>query len=159
MNETTKAGKPPLVSIIDDDAPFATSVRRVIASVSLKAEAYVSAQTFLDSGKIEETACLVVDIRMPGIDGLELQRRLQETHQDRPIVFLTAHASPDERRRAMASGAVRILSKPVRASDLISAVEEAISRAHGSATKHRVRESTPPAMASKGAASVPVATA
>ncbi len=158
MNETTHPGEAPLVSIIDDDAPFATSVRRLIASIDLKAESYVSAQTFLNSGRIEETACLVLDIRMPDIGGLELQRRLHETDQARPIVFLTAHASADERRQAMAGGAVRILSKPVGATELLKAVEEAISRGRGAA-KQGVRERPRPALASHGAAPVPVSQA
>lgn len=159
MNESTHAGEPPLVSIIDDDAPFGTSVRRLIVSCALRAEAYVSAQMFLNSGRLEETACLVLDIRMPGLNGLELQRRLKETQQERPIVFLTGHASADERRQAMAGGAVRILSKPVQAADLISAVEEAISRTHASGDEPRLRERTSQGMASEENATGPVATA
>ena len=103
----------PLVAIVDDDASVRQSTGRLIRSVGYRAEAFGSAQEFLNSGRATNTACLIVDVRMPGIDGLELQRRLTGSDPPIPVVFITALATEDEERRALSAGAVAFLRKPV----------------------------------------------
>ena len=88
---------------------------------------FSSAEEFLNSSQIAETGCLVVDIRMPGIDGLELQRRLNEAGAGVPVIFLTAHDDRTNRWRAMKAGALGFLSKPFQAATLISAVQDALT--------------------------------
>ena len=100
-----------LVAIVDDDAPVRQSARRLIRSLGYRAEAFGSAEEFLDSGRAKKTACLILDVRMPRMDGLELQRRLAGSSI--PIVFITARASEEEERRALQAGAVAFLRKPV----------------------------------------------
>src|ERR1700737_2258078 len=85
--ETSEA---PLVSVVDDDVSVRRSTRRLLRSSGLRAEAFASAADFLQSGHVAETACLLLDVRMPGMDGLELQRHLSETHQLIPIIYLSA---------------------------------------------------------------------
>src|SRR5258706_4902597 len=94
-----------LVSIVDDDASVRRSTGRLIRSLGLQAETFASAEDFLSSGRAEQTACLLLDVRMPGIDGLELQRRLADRTPAIPIVFVTARASDEEERRALEAGA------------------------------------------------------
>jgi FixJ family two-component response regulator len=101
------------VSIVDDDASVLRSTGRLIRSLGLEAETFASAETFLSSGRAEHTACLLLDVRMPGMDGLALQRRLAGRKPPIPIVFLTARASDEEERRALRAGAVDFLRKPV----------------------------------------------
>lgn len=101
------------VSIVDDDASVLRSTGRLIRSLGLQAETFESAEAFLSSGRAEQTACLLLDVRMPGMDGLALQRRLADRKPPIPIVFLTARASDEEERRALRAGAVDFLRKPV----------------------------------------------
>ena len=103
----------PLVAIVDDDASVRQSTCRLIRSFGFRAEAFGSAVEFLASGHAAQTACLILDVRMPGMDGLELQRRLADSGRQIPIVFLTAHAGDEEERRARRAGAVDVLRKPV----------------------------------------------
>src|SRR6266478_3725312 len=118
-NETTKE---PLVSIVDDDVSVRRSTRRLLRCCGLRAEVFSSAQDFLQSGFATETTCLLLDVRMPGMDGLELQRRLGETHQLIPIIFLSARASEEEERRALHAGAAHFLRKPVSKEALLRAI-------------------------------------
>ena len=102
-----------LVAIVDDDASVRQSARRLIRSLGYRAEAFGSSEEFLNSGQATKTACLILDVRMPRIDGLELQRRLAGSKPPIPIVFITARASEEEERRALQAGAVAFLRKPV----------------------------------------------
>ena len=102
-----------LVAIVDDDASVRQSARRLICSLGYRAEAFGSADEFLDSGQATNTACLILDVRMPRVDGLELQRRLASSDLPIPIVFITARANEEEERRALRAGAVAFLRKPV----------------------------------------------
>jgi len=112
----------PLVSIVDDDISVRRSTRRLLCSSGLRAEAFASAEDFLQSACVAETACLLLDVRMPGMDGLELQRRLAETGRLIPIVFLSARASEEEERRALRGGAANFLRKPVSKEALLQAI-------------------------------------
>jgi FixJ family two-component response regulator len=111
VDQRTPEGR--LVAIVDDDASVRQSTRRLIRSLGHRAEAFASAEDFLDSGRVGETACLILDVRMSGMDGLELQRRLAASNPAIPIVFITARASEEEERRARQAGAVDFLRKPV----------------------------------------------
>ena len=122
MEEKNKMSRVPLVSIVDDDISVRRSTRRLLRSCGLRAEAFGSAEDFLQSGHAAETACLLLDVRMPGMDGLELQRRLVETKQVIPIIFLSARASEEEERRALRAGAANFLRKPVSKEALLRAI-------------------------------------
>jgi len=114
----------PLVAIVDDDASVRQSTRRLIRSFGYRAEAFGSGEEFLNSPCAAETACLVLDVRMSGMDGLEVQRRLAERDARIPIVFLTGRASDDEERRARSAGAVEFLRKPVGKATLLQVLQK-----------------------------------
>ena len=114
----------PLVAIVDDDASVRQSARRLIRSFGYRAEAFASGEEFLGSASAARTACLVLDVRMPNMDGLEVQRRLAARGLRIPIVFLTGRASDDEERRARAAGAVEFLRKPVGTATLLPVLEK-----------------------------------
>ena len=130
MNTGDRAAERLLVSIVDDDASMRTSTGRLLGALGFQAETFASAEAFLESGRLEATACLVLDVRMPGMDGLELQRRLAGSNHRLPIIFVTAHASGEEETRAMQAGAIAFLRKPVSEQALVSALRaaEAVSR-------------------------------
>jgi FixJ family two-component response regulator len=117
-----KASVGPLVSIVDDDVSVRRSTQRLLSSSSLRAEAFASAEEFLQSDLLDETACLLLDVSMPGMNGLELQRRLAETGRLMPIIFLSARASEEEERQGLRSGAVNFLRKPVSKATLLQAI-------------------------------------
>ena len=123
----------PLVAIVDDDASVRQSTRRLIRSFGYRAEAYGSGDEFLSSAGAAEAACLVLDVRMPGVDGLDVQRRLAERDARIPIVFLTGRASDAEERRAWDAGAVAFLRKPVGRATLLQALQKVLqtSRVQG----------------------------
>jgi FixJ family two-component response regulator len=104
------------------------STRRLVRSFGFRAEAFASAREFLDSGCVRNTACLILDLRMPGMDGLELQRLLAVANHRIPIIFVTANANEDEQRRAMQAGAVDFLRKPVSEQTLMSAIRAVVRR-------------------------------
>ncbi len=122
MDAKNKTLSEPLVSIVDDDVSVRRSTRRLLRCCGLRAEAFSSAEDFLQSGRVAETACLLLDVRMSGMDGLELQRHLGETGQLIPIVFLSARASEEEERRALRAGAANFLRKPVSKEALLHAI-------------------------------------
>jgi len=117
-----------LVSIVDDDVSVGQSTRRLIHSFGFQAEAFDSAEAFLASGRAAVTRCLILDVRMPGIDGLELQRRLAESGTHIPIVFLTGRASEAEERRALQAGAIAFLRKPVNRDTLLHVVQQVLAK-------------------------------
>jgi FixJ family two-component response regulator len=121
---------PPLVAIVDDDASVRQSTRRLIRSFGYRAEAFGSGEEFLSSANAAQTACLVLDVRMPGMDGLEVQRRLAELDARIPIVFLTGRASDDEERRARSAGAVEFLRKPVGKAALLQVLHKVLHVPH-----------------------------
>ena len=117
-----------LVAIVDDDRSVRQSTRRLVGSLGYSAEAFGSAEEFLDSGRSTKTACLILDVRMPGMDGLGLQRRLADGGLAIPIVFITGRASDDEERRALAAGAVAFLRKPVDKEVLLGVLRTVLER-------------------------------
>jgi len=117
-----ESSESPLVSIVDDDISVRRATRRLLCNSGLRAEAFASAEDFLQSACVAETACLLLDMRMPGMGGLELQRRLAETGRLIPIVFLSARASEEEECRALRAGAANFLRKPVSKEMLLHAI-------------------------------------
>jgi FixJ family two-component response regulator len=117
-----------LVSIVDDDESVRESIESLIRSVGFSAQTFSSAEEFLQNGPIEKTACLILDVRMPGMSGLELQRHLTAADYQIPIVFITAHGDEETRARALKDGAVDFLSKPFSEEALLKAVQTALKR-------------------------------
>jgi FixJ family two-component response regulator len=116
----------PLVLVVDDDASVANSTGRLIRSLGMRAEAFFSGQDLLNSGRTTEASCLILDVRMPNMNGLELQRRLYEIRPRVPIIFLSAHASKEEEERALRAGAVAFLRKPVDRDTLLGIIQIAL---------------------------------
>src|SRR6516162_7983590 len=116
------------VFVVDDDAPMRESLKNLIRSVGLRAELFASAQEFLRSTRPEMPSCLVLDVRLPGLSGLDLQRRTSEAGMEIPIVFITGHGDIPMSVRAMTAGAVEFLTKPFRDQDLLDSIQEALER-------------------------------
>ena len=116
------------VFIVDDDASVRRALTRIVRARGYATESYASAETFLDEHPEGAPGCLVVDLRMPGMDGLELQESLNHAGSPMPVVFLTGHGDVPTSVRAMKSGAMNFLTKPVDEADLVQAVEEALAR-------------------------------
>ena len=121
-------GEAPLVAIVDDDASVRTSTRRLIRSFGYRAEAFASGEDFLGSPEAARADCLVLDVRMPDVDGLEVQRRITARHLHIPILFMSGRASDDEERRARSAGAVDFLRKPIATTTLLRVLRKALSR-------------------------------
>jgi FixJ family two-component response regulator len=118
----------PLISVVDDDHSVRESVARLIRSVGFSVQVFESAEAFLSGGVNGRSDCLILDIRMPGMSGLDLQRELSGSARDLPIIFITAHGSDEEvRARAMAAGAVDYLLKPLREDEVLKAIDAALS--------------------------------
>jgi FixJ family two-component response regulator len=116
------------VFIVDDDADVRASMRRLLKTVGLQAEVFANAQDFLQRKIPHGPSCLVLDIRLPGMSGLDVQRNLINTGVNIPIIFITAHADVPMTVKAMKSGAVEFLTKPFRDQDLLDAIEQALQR-------------------------------
>jgi FixJ family two-component response regulator len=118
----------PIVFVVDDDASVRDAVKRLIASVGLRVETFGSTREFLAATRPEAPACLVLDVRLPDVSGLELQRDLAEANVHIPIIFITGHADVPMTVRAMKAGAVEFLTKPFRGQELLDAIQEAIAK-------------------------------
>jgi FixJ family two-component response regulator len=118
----------PVVSIVDDDLSVLRSMASLLRSAGIGVRAYASAESFLDANDFAAAGCLILDLRMPGMNGLELQRLLERIRCRVPVVLVSAHGSGEERARALRQGAVTFLQKPFHAEDLLRAVETALSR-------------------------------
>jgi len=116
------------VFIIDDDPDIRASMRRLLKTVGLQAELFATAQDFLQRKMPKGPSCLVLDMRLPGMSGLEVQRNLIEAGVNIPIIFITAHGDIPMTVKAMKSGAVEFLTKPFRDQDLLDAIEQAFQR-------------------------------
>jgi FixJ family two-component response regulator len=117
-----------LVYVVDDDAPLRDSIADLLHSVGLRVEAFASAQEFLHSKRPDVPSCLVLDVRLKGLSGLDLQKRLVEGDVDIPIIFITGHGDIPMAVQAMKAGAVEFLRKPFRDQDLLDAVQQALER-------------------------------
>jgi len=120
MNQTA------LISVVDDDESVRDSTRTLLRSVGYRVTTFESGELFLESGSLANTACLIVDIRMPGMDGLELQRRLNASKAHVPVIFVTAHDDRTARNSALDAGASNFFLKPFAASDLLGAIQTAL---------------------------------
>lgn len=118
-----------LISIVDDDESVREATKTLLRSVGYRVQTFDSAENLLSSGALAKTECLILDVRMPGIDGLELQRRLNAEGFRVPIVFITAHGDGPLRCRVLEAGAVDLLNKPFAASTLLATVETALGGA------------------------------
>jgi FixJ family two-component response regulator len=120
-----KRGQAGLVAIVDDDPSIRRSVRNLLQSLGFRVETFASAEVFLESAHLASTECLVLDLWMPGMQGLELLGYLADAGVHIPAVILTAHGDDETRERALQAGAIAVLSKPFRSDALIQAVRHA----------------------------------
>jgi RNA polymerase sigma factor (sigma-70 family) len=123
-----KAESDSIVFVIDDDPSIREAIKSLIKSVGVRVETFGSAKEFLGSRRPDSPACLVLDVRMPGLSGLDLQRELAEANIRIPIIFITGHGDIPMSVRAMKAGAVEFLTKPFRDQDLLDAIAQAIDR-------------------------------
>lgn len=118
----------PIVFVVDDDASVREALASLIGSVALQVECFASPGEFLHRHRTEGPCCLVLDVRLPGLNGLELQRKLASSDQQIPIIFISAHGDIPMAVRAMKAGAVEFLAKPFRDEDLLDAIRQALAR-------------------------------
>jgi FixJ family two-component response regulator len=118
--------KAKMVAIVDDDELMRSALQGMLKSVGLPSKAFASAEDFLKSGQQHETACLITDIRMPGMSGLELQAQLNAEHCRIPTIFITAHGDTKMRMQALRAGAVEFLAKPFDDEILLESVRAAL---------------------------------
>jgi FixJ family two-component response regulator len=131
----------PIVFVVDDDRSVRDSLRRLITSVGMTVEVFPTAQAFLSAPRGEAPGCLVLDVRLPGLSGLDLQRELAKTNATLPIIFLTGHGDIPMSVQAMKAGAIEFLTKPFRGQDLLDAIRQAIDRDRAARTeRHEVAE-------------------
>ena len=117
-----------VVCIVDDDESVRDSTKTLLRSVGYRVATFESAERFLDSGAATETECLILDVRMPGMDGLELQRRLTVMDSGIPIIFVTAHDDVTYRRQAIEAGAADFLRKPFEPAALVTAIQTVLAK-------------------------------
>ncbi len=118
----------PIVFVVDDDVAVRDAIRNLIGSVGLRAETFGSTQEFLSAKRPQAPACLVLDVRLPDVSGLEFQRELAASGVEIPIVFITGHGDIPMTVQAMKAGAVQFLTKPFRGQELLDAIHEAIAK-------------------------------
>ena len=133
-----KAKGIPTVFIIDDDQSMRQAIQDLVESVGLRAESFATAGEFLDKGRATNPSCLVLDVRLPQMSGLDFQSRLTESGEQIPIIFITAHGDVPMSVRALKAGAVEFLTKPFRDQDLLDAIQEALQ--HDRAVRERQAE-------------------
>jgi FixJ family two-component response regulator len=119
-----------IVCVVDDDESIRDALKSLLRSVGLRVETFASAQEFLQRRRADLPGCLVLDVRLPGLSGLDLQRELADAEGSLPIIFLTGHGDIPMTVRAMKAGAVEFLTKPFREQDLLDAIDQAIERDH-----------------------------
>ena len=127
----------PTVFVVDDDTSVRDSLRRLITSVGMAVEVFPTAQAFLSAPRRDAPACLVLDVRLPGLSGLDLQRELANSDATLPIIFLTGHGDIPMSVRAMKAGAIEFLTKPFREQDLLDAIRHAIDRDRAARTERQ----------------------
>ncbi|MEJ8317916.1 response regulator transcription factor [Pseudomonas oryzihabitans] len=129
--------QPTLVHLVDDDASVRAAVEDLLASVGLDTRSYVSAADFLERARLDAPGCLVLDVRMPGMNGLDLQQELQRRGLPLPIIFITGHGDIPMSVRAMKQGALEFLTKPFRDQDLLDAIDQALRKAQEAHAQRR----------------------
>jgi FixJ family two-component response regulator len=117
-----------LISVVDDDDSLRNSLNNLLRSVGYRTEGFSSAEEFLNSNHLNHTDCLILDVRMPAMNGLDLQRHLVSANSKVPIVFITSHGDDEARSRALEAGAVAFLYKPCREEALLEAIDSALRR-------------------------------
>jgi FixJ family two-component response regulator len=118
----------PLISIVDDDDSVREALKSLIDSVGFHAELFRSGEEFLSSTYVSQTDCLIADVRMPGMSGLELQDRLNAAHSSVPVVLISAHEDDDARARGLRDGAVAFLQKPFSEDSLLGAITDCLAK-------------------------------
>jgi FixJ family two-component response regulator len=121
----------PIVFVIDDDRMIREAMQSLIRSVGLRVETFASARDFLAAKRTDAPSCLVLDVRMPDVSGLDLQRKLNEANIHIPLIFITGHGDIPMSVRAMKEGAQEFLTKPVRGQDLLDAIQKAVEQDRG----------------------------
>ena len=115
-----------LVVVVDDEESVRKAVQRLLKAAGLAVESFASAEDFLNSGQLNTTGCLIADIRMPGMSGMDLLAELNSKHLPIPTILITAHGDEDLRMQAMRAGAVKFLAKPVDGTALLDSVQTAL---------------------------------
>jgi FixJ family two-component response regulator len=118
----------PIVIVIDDDASFRRSTERLVSAAGFKTKTFATAKDFLKKPRPDVPACVVLDVRMPGLNGLDLQKNLRQIGVEIPLIFVTGHGDIPMSVQAMKGGAVEFLTKPFRDQDLLDAITEALQR-------------------------------
>jgi FixJ family two-component response regulator len=129
-----------LVYLVDDEPPILKALGRLLKANGFETRSFLTARAFLEAYDLRRPACLILDLEMPGISGLELQRTLRERGSTQPIVFLSGHADVPRSVSAMKNGAVDFLTKPVRRTTLLAAIRNAIKRSHADQASSRQLE-------------------
>ena len=119
---------PAIVFIVDDDASVREALGRLIRSAGLRVEAFASAEEFLNRARPDSPSCLVLDVQLPDVNGLDLQRRMVDANNEMPIVFITGHGDIPTTVRAMKAGAIEFLTKPLVEGDVLESIRQAIAR-------------------------------
>jgi FixJ family two-component response regulator len=117
----------PLISIVDDDQSVRESLQRLVRSAGFAVRVFASGEEFWESEYLQQTHCLILDMRMPGMNGRELHRHLRDSHCAVPVVFITAHGNESARSQALAEGAIDYLFKPFSEQALLNAIQLALS--------------------------------
>jgi FixJ family two-component response regulator len=121
----------PLIVIVDDDASMRDALTSLLRSVGWRTEGFASAEAFLQSGQVHTTACLLLDVQLPGVSGLELQRQLRSRQARIPIIFITGHGNEAMRAEALQAGAVAFFAKPFDDTALLEAIHAALAPDRG----------------------------
>jgi FixJ family two-component response regulator len=127
MSENANVSDEPLVCVVDDDSLIRSSTQRLIHSLGFRVEAFASAEEFGSAGCLDGTACLILDVRLSGMSGIELQRQLASTHPEIPVIFITAYEDEVIKAQAIRQGAIAILIKPFSEEELLDALHAALS--------------------------------
>lgn len=120
-----------LISVVDDDESIRDSTKTLLRSAGYDVATFASGELFLESGTLSETQCLILDIRMPGMSGLDLQRRLNLSNSSVPVIFVTAHDSKTNRTLAIEAGASEFFQKPFSANTFLTAIDTALKHTAG----------------------------
>ena len=118
----------PLIVCVEDDAGVRDAITGFIAALGFAAEAFSSAEEFLQSGRLDDTSCLIIDVKLTGMSGLELQSRLAAMGCDTPIIVITAFPDEQVHAQAVSSGAICFLTKPITKNDLVDCIDQALKR-------------------------------